>query len=232
MSRRTAGALVLVGLLAAGGCSLSSAKKSSAGPGHIVFTRAGRTFGEETVFTARADGRQVKQIGEPMTTCCPRLSPDGRTIVVTGLAPDGARETAVLLNYDGSGVRQLPLPTSTLNLGAGAWSPDSKRLALQGWDDTTPGQDGIYLTDPDGTHLARISTTPDGGGADSPIDYAPDGRTLLVFRESAVQSVGSLWTLEIGNRHWARVTPPDLKVAIGGRWSPDGSTIVFAAGRD
>lgn len=47
-----------------------------------------------------------------------------------------------------------------------------------------------------------------------------------------MQSVGSLWTFEIRNRQWKRLTPPALKVAIGGRWSPDGSTIVFAAGRD
>ncbi|MDT4964644.1 MAG: TolB protein [Pseudonocardiales bacterium] len=242
----------MAALLVVCGCSSNSAKKSRTGTnrststsaatsatasalnlaGHIVFTRAGRTYGEETVFTARADGGQVKQIGEPMTTCCPRLSPNGRKIVVTGPAPDGVRATAVVLNYDGTGAKRLPLPTPTLNLGVGAWSPDGTHLALQGWDDAHPERAGIFITNADGTHPTRVTTAPDGAGADTPIDYSPNGRKLLVFRESPVQSVGSLWTLEIGNRHWDRLTPPSLKVAIGGRWSPDGSTIVFAAGRD
>jgi Tol biopolymer transport system component len=200
--------------------------------GHIVFTRAGRTFGEETVFTAHADGTQVKQIGEPMTTCCPRLSRDGRKIVVSALAPGGGRVTAEVFNYDGSGAKKLAPPSPTFNLGVGAWSPDGAHLALQGWDDTHPEKAGIFIANADGTQLTRLSTTPEGGGADTPIDYSPDGRKLLVFRESAVQSVGSLWTIDIGNRHWGRLTPPSLKVAIGGRWSPDGSTVVFAAGRD
>jgi Tol biopolymer transport system component len=200
--------------------------------GRLVFTRAGRTFGEETVFTAHADGEQVKQVGEPMATCCPRLSPDGSRIVVTASTPDGARATAEVLNYDGTEAKKLPLPISTLNLGVGAWSPDGTQLALQAWDDIHPENAGIFITDADGAHFERISTTQDGAGADTPIDYSPDGRKLLVFRESAVQSVGSLWTLQIDNRQWDQLTPTSLKVAIGGRWSPDGSTIVFAAGRD
>lgn len=198
----------------------------------MVFTRAGRAFGEETVFTAQADGTHIKQVGEPMVTCCPRLSPDGHKIVVSVPAPDGQRVTAEVFNYDGTGARKLALPSPTFNLGVGAWSPDGAHLALQGWDDTHPERAGIFTADADGTHLTRISTTASDAGADTPIDYAPDGHTLLVFRESAVQSVGSLWTLKLRNRHRNRLTPPSVKVAIGGRWSPDGSTIVFAAGRD
>jgi Tol biopolymer transport system component len=244
----------MAALLVICGCSSNGATKSpaSTGPnpstptpaatsptasaadlaGHIVFTRAGGTYGEETVFTAHADGTHVRQIGEPMTTCCPRLSPDGRKIVVTGSSRDGTRATAVVLNYDGTGATKLPLPTPTLNLGVGAWSPDGTHLALQGWDDAHPDRAGIYITNADGTQITRLTTTPAGAGADTPIDYSPDGRKLLVFRESPVQSVGSLWTFQTGNRHWDRLTPPSLKVAIGGRWSPDGSTVVFAAGRD
>jgi Tol biopolymer transport system component len=242
---RIACVLVVLAVLGVSGCGSNSAKgsPSEATPapasapglnlrGHLVFTRAGRTFGEETVFTAQADGGQVKQVGEPTTTCCPRLSPDGSRIVMTASPADGTRVTTEVLNYDGTGAKTLSPPISTLNLGTGAWSPDGTHLALQGWDDTHPENAGIVITDADGTHFEQISITPAGAGADTPIDYSPDGQKLLVFRESAVKSVGSLWTLEIDNRHWQQLTPPSLKVAIGGRWSPDGSTIVFAAGRD
>jgi WD40 repeat protein len=200
--------------------------------GRLVFARAGRSYGDETVFTARADGTHIKQIAEPMTTCCPRLSRDGRKIVVSASAPDGQRVTAEVLNYDGTGAKKLALPTPTFNFGVGAWSPDRSHLALQGWDDTHPSRAGMFIARADGTHLKRISTTPAGAGADTPVDYSPDGRHLLVFRESEVQSVGSLWIVGTDGRHWRRLTPTSVHVGIGGRWSPDGSRIVFAAGRD
>jgi Tol biopolymer transport system component len=140
--------------------------------------------------------------------------------------------TAEVLNYDGTGAKKLALPTPTFNVGVGAWSPDSAHLALQGWDDAHPSRAGMFIARADGTDLKRISTTPAGAGADTPVDYSPDGRNLLVFRESSVQSVGSLWIVGTDGQHWRRLTPTSLQVAIGGRWSPDGSRIVFAAGRD
>ncbi len=136
--------------------------------GRILFTRAGGRFGDETVFTASADGtneQRVTPFGAELPDagqCCPRWSPDGTYISIAVPGP-GGRITAGIIDADGSQERKLPLPDRTLNLGPMAWSPDGTRIAFQGWDDTNPSRTGIYIgRASDGGDLVRVTRNPPG----------------------------------------------------------------------
>jgi Tol biopolymer transport system component len=222
----------------AGGGTTASASASPSAPeasfrppdlaGRILFTRSGGKYGDETIFVANADGTDERQLTEFGVNCCPRFSHDGSRVLFA--APDGDRVTTAIMNVDGTGYYELPLTSPTLNLGPGAWSPDDTRVALQGWDDTNPHENGVYtMLAADGSDRRQIASNPDQ--PEVPMDYSPDGTQILVFRESTVQSVGSYWLVNVDGTHFERLTSEDLKLAIGGRWSPDESTILFAGGR-
>ena len=247
--------VVLMGVLAAGCASDASSPTASASSdapsqsptalteagtiqsssleGRILFTRAGGQFGDETVFTANADGTQAERITEFGSTCCPRWSPDGSHILFAATMPDGETITTAIVDPDGSHARQIPLPDGTMNLGPGAWSPDGTRIAFQGWDNTDPSRAGIYIGDSsDGGHLVRVTTNTEDG-ADFPGDFSPDGTQLVFLRERPLeQSVGQLFVVNVDGTDLHPITPLDLPVGTAARWSPDGTRILFEDARD
>ena len=104
----------------------SASADVSALQGHILFTRAGGRFGDETLYVAKADGTSQRRISNFGATCCPWATRSGSRIVFGGKAPDG-RLTVVTANLDGSKRKVLPLPRGTLNLASGPFSPDGRR---------------------------------------------------------------------------------------------------------
>ena len=83
--------------------------------GKILFARAGGRYGDETVFTADADGtnqRRVTPLGAELPDagqCCPRWAPDGTQISIVVPGPDG-RVAPAIIDADGTAERRLPLP--------------------------------------------------------------------------------------------------------------------------
>jgi Tol biopolymer transport system component len=69
------------------------------------------------------------------------------------------------INADGSGLRNLT-PTSSGSDTKPAWSPDSRRLVFQGYEQ---GGQGLFTVDADGTRRARIT----GGGNDFSASWQP-----------------------------------------------------------
>jgi hypothetical protein len=73
-----ASALFAIGLLATGSsvpAGLSGTRSANEGiaglTGHILFTRAGGSYGDEALFVARADGTGQRRISKLEVTCCP-----------------------------------------------------------------------------------------------------------------------------------------------------------------
>jgi len=147
-------------------------------------------------------------------------------------APDGQRLTTGIIDADGSHERKIPLPGKTLNLGPGAWAPDGTRIAVQGWDDTHPSRAGIYIgRASDGGDLRRVTRNTQGG-ADLPGDFSPDGKRLAFFRERPdEQGVGRLFVVNVDGTGLHPITPPSMAVGSG-RWSPDGTKILFQDARN
>jgi Tol biopolymer transport system component len=189
--------------------------------------------------TMDADGsneRLVFEAGE----CgqCAFWSPDGTRILIPEVADD--RLMSAIVRADGlAKVVLQPLPSSTVNLGPGGWSPDGRLIALAGWDDADPARRGIYVASPDGTGLRQVSRTADGRPHDW-TTFSPDGsRILFVAQDPAGPAgggiAGDLMVVSLDGTGQRQVNPQGTKVIVTagvGRpmdWSPDGSTIAFAA---
>jgi Tol biopolymer transport system component len=225
-----AAASTLIALVAC--ASPASTQTSTVAPPHgtIVFGRVNAS-GDEYAFTIRADGIGEKQL-VATPTCCMVWSHKGDRLLLAGSPPTGSSSTnaTAIVNADGSGYRVLPLDSSGLNLGGGAWSPDDSRIAFEGWDDSNPSLNGLYTADAsDGGKRHRLTTI-----HDIPISYSPDGSKILFFRGPPNSDYGQLLLVGVDGGDVTQVSPPGMTVRAGdhggiGGWSPSGTQISFAA---
>ena len=223
VSAAVSSALLLVGFAAFSQSSASA--EVSALQGHILFTRAGGRFGDETLYVSKADGTSQRRLSEFGRTCCPWATRSGSRIVYGGTAPD-TRITAVTASLDGSKRTVLPLPKGTLELASGPFSPDGKTLAREGIGKSS--EEGIYLTRAsDGKIVRRVTRK-----HFIPGDFSPDGRQLVIFAQpdGGDPRPGSLWLVRTNGKGLHRLTPAATQVQCCGnyRWSPDGKKILFA----
>lgn len=195
--------------------------------GHVVFTRAGGQYGDETVFVARIDGSQEHRRSTPGNSCCPWATRNGSRVTFGSSTHDG-RVTTVVARLDGKHRVALRLPRGTLSLASGPFSPNGKFIAHEGFDDKHPSAAGIYLTrSTNGTIVRRVTRR-----HFIPGDFSPNGKELLLFTgpDGGPPPPGSLWLVGIDGKHLRRLTPASLKVecCFNFRWSPDGTKILFA----
>jgi Tol biopolymer transport system component len=210
-----------------GSAAYSSTGQDVGALGHILFTRAGGTYGDETLFVARADGTGQRRISRLGGACCPWATASGSRIVFAGNG-SGGRVSAVTARLDGSHRILLSLPKGTLNLAPGPLSPDGKIVAREGFDEKHPGNSGIYLTRAsDGKILRRVTRT-----HFIPGDFSPDGRRIVLFksRDGSPPPPGALWIVNSNGTGLRRLTPPNVQVecCFNYRWSPDAASILFA----
>jgi hypothetical protein len=207
--------------------------------GNLLFTRAGGSFGDETIFIAAVDGTHERRITEPDASCCPRWTSDGSHILMSASAPDG-RITTGITRPDGSQLRRIQLPSGSLNLGCSqAFSLRTGRVACEGWSDKNPHLKGIYtVRAADGGDLVRV-TSSSGEQGDRPMDFSPDGSRIFFFRpvqgfpSMGEDLEGSIFVVQADGKGLRQVTPRDRPVEVvgnsGGRLSLDGRWVVFTS---
>jgi Tol biopolymer transport system component len=247
VKRMAIGSAVVFALAAcsqSSGDALSTVSPSASAPaqtrleGQILLSRA---FGldVQTDFIANADGSNERQITEPGQYCCLlRISPDHSGILVMpGEDPPTGPITGGVLSIDGSDFEPLTLTDPTLNLVPQAWSPDGKRIAFEGWDDSDPSRTGIYTARAtDGGDLVRVTHRP-GLAHDMPLDYSPDGTKLVFYRTVLEESQGdpdiggSLWVVNVDGSEAHELDTGEVRPSWHARWSPDGSRILFGIER-
>jgi Tol biopolymer transport system component len=87
----------------------------------------------------------------------PRWSPHGKKLIfVYSLKADWYHDALYTINSDGSSLHQLSVRKVTH--APTAWSPDGKRIAYVAW--TKPGCVALYLCDPSGNYVSRLSPPP------------------------------------------------------------------------
>jgi dipeptidyl aminopeptidase/acylaminoacyl peptidase len=120
----------------------------------------------------------------------------------------------MIVNSDGSGLRQIPIPRRVKEAGAPEWSPDGKWLSFLTQKSEVGGV--IYIVRPNGSGLRPLIRTRKRflQLAD---DWAPDGKHLVFTAEN-----GWIYTVGLDGRHLKK-----LRTGLSPRWSPDGRHIAF-----
>jgi len=192
--------------------------------GHLIFARAGSEYEDETIFVARLDGSDERQITEFGASCCPSAARDGSRIAFGGGAPDG-RFTTVTADLDGSHRRAMPIPDDGNNYG-GLLSSDGSLLLMEVFPDEGRSP-GTFVAAPDGSGLRRLGPRPFIPG-----DFSPDNRQAVAFGgpEGQPPPAGSLWVMNVDGTGLQQLTPDEVLVqcCFNYRYSPDGDKVLFA----
>lgn len=165
--------------------------------------------------------------------CCMRVSTDGAWIQMEATAQDG-RATTALIHPDGSGYVELALSDPTLNLGPGIWSPGGAQIAFEGYDETHPERNGIYIG-PAGAGIRTPITSAPNGLHDFPIAFSPDSSHIVFERTNGSEQRGDLYVAkgDGSDLHQLSLDPntiwSDYWTGAPATWSPDGKQVAFAA---
>ena len=173
-----------------------------------------------------ADGTNLRtwdQTGNPFNVECWDWSPDGARMLCEGFSDDQAANVQIHGVYtvratDGGDLFRV----SRVGDGGipGAYSPDGRTIAYTG---TAPDgtANALLLVDVDGSHLRRVSRLEALEPSD--VSWSPDSPSILVSSQGAMYRV----TVATGEAAPVRIAGDPGAVINGGRWSPDGTRILF-----
>jgi TolB protein len=101
-------------------------------------------------------------------------------------------------------------------------SPDGKRIAF---DSDRDGERAVYVADADGRHVRRIS----GEGFAAVPSWSPDGQALAFVRaEPGQPNVWNVWTADLTDGTFRRLTNHRVGQPWGGSWFPDGKRLAYS----
>ena len=114
------------------------------------------------------------------------------------------------MNPDGTGVVQVT------DFGGGFsgdpdWSPDGKWLTFESDLGDYPAKQGIYVSRPDGSHLRRVTTLPEGYGFDAAPQFSPDGKRIVFTRyhfDDQGNETSALYVVNVDGTHRPGWPPP------------------------
>jgi serine/threonine-protein kinase len=149
----------------------------------------------------------------------PRISPDGKTLVV---GSDDGKEATVWV-YDLSGGSTPRRLTFEGRNRYPIWTPDSRYITFQS---DRAGDFGIFRQLADGTGPAERLTKPERGTQHEPEAWSPDGRTLS-FNMVRAGNQG-VWIVALeGDRKPAPFVDDPIMVEKHSVFSPDGRWLAY-----
>jgi Tol biopolymer transport system component len=169
----------------------------------------------------------------------PELSPDGSRIVAsrfTMSAFGGETGAIVVVNRDGTGMKQLTAPQSTSTTDVSdvvpVWSPDGTTILFSRSVATAPTTAGgpatfAYSLQTVPAAGGNVTAVPGGDGGFSG-DYDPTGKKIVYAAITSGQDSGPLTVMNTDGTGKVGLGPTGALPA----WSPDGSTIAYATVTD
>lgn len=205
--------------------------------------------GNPDIYVMTAEGANVTRLtNDPTGEYAPAWSPDGSRIVyasgtsggcVSQYTLDCSTADLFVMNTDGSdlGLEMRVRLTSGHDVDRHpTWSPDGSRIAFARValdvyyppGAPIPPVNGIYLMNPDGAGLSRLTQPPDTAwldgvqGVDDWPEWSPDG-TKIVFARGV-----NIYLMNADGSELRKLTDsPSRWPSARPSWSPDGTKIVF-----
>jgi Tol biopolymer transport system component len=176
------------------------------------------SFPEGSLWRSRPDGSERVQLTfPPLQVLCPRWSPDGKRIVLTGVTP-GKPPKMYLISAEGGAPQQLIS-------GEGEevdpqWSPDGNRLLFGGLTLAVARPETVALHIFD-LRTNKVSTLPGSEGLRWP-RWSRDGRYVTAF--SAPNNKWNLMLFDFQTQKWE-----ELAAGYAGfpNWSKDGKYVYY-----
>jgi hypothetical protein len=205
--------------------------------GRILFHRL-RADEVEDYFTIDPDGTNELALFTLQGCGCARLSPDGTHIWTMGETEHGTYSFTTM-RLDGSERKVIAPPSKTLNLGPAATSPDGHWLAFDGWDETDPSQNGLYVGSSDLTDLRLVMALPRSDIRFEPFAVSLDGTRVVVFLEQGsvgdITHAGGIFLVKDDGSGHFQLNPAGTNHGWTGEYagglSPDGKQVAFATDR-
>jgi hypothetical protein len=168
--------------------------------------------GERAVYTADADGQNVRRVSGPGFAAIPSWSPDGRTLAYVRAEPDRPTVWNLWLQELGSGEERRLTSFRVGQPWGASWFPDGRRIAFSHETrliikDLSTGRERVYPSPIKG----RLVRTP---------AVSPDGSRILfqVRRDGA-------WLLDVADGSMRRVlSDPSAEEYT---WAPDGRRVAY-----
>jgi Tol biopolymer transport system component len=207
-------AVGLLIILAIAALVISGARLTKPTPfnGMIAFGRMDAAQGDTVSYVINPDGTHERQL-RPETHEAVFWSPDGSKL---SFGPQ-------TINPDGTGYQDAPWKRGTLNVPCWDWSPDGNWCLAEGWDESDPSRDGLYLVSmTGGTDIRQVTHHRDVPGV-----FSRDG-TRMAFQRN-----DGLWVVNVDGSRERQVG--GLRIPTDGvdmSWADDDSAIlVQSAGR-
>ncbi|WP_105970010.1 protein kinase domain-containing protein [Streptomyces geranii] len=191
-------------------------------PDHESFAFTRKTSDGSAVWTAKADGSDVRRIAA-ISGGRVSWSPDGKRLAVLRRDADGVQQLYAVKISDGS-AQQLTSVTGKVE--DPAWSPDGKRIAIclqktSGWQ--------VHLVDPAKPDAEPRQVTHQTRRALDPV-WSPDGRHFAYTAGAPDEGTGGDIHIAKADGTGDRVLVRTAAQEMDPVWSPDGKWVAFVRG--
>jgi Tol biopolymer transport system component len=194
-----------------------------AGDGTLVYVERDAKAKELALVRVGKDGRAAPLALPPREYRGPRVSPDGRRIVV-GIGPGRGRASDVWIGDLVHG-EMTRLTTDGLS-SSPIWTRDGRRIAFGA--SAPGGGDSLVWRSADGTDPESVLASFSDSSARAPLSWSPDG-TYLVYQQSAgAGRTEDVMMLSVADRQ-SRPVVATPAVEMGGILSPNGKWIAYVS---